>query len=92
MPLPAALEVLDFGVVFLAIRAHTHWSQQSLGEYLGFEQSRISAIENGKRPLQDLATAIRVANRLELPAGRLGFTHGVTVGGGTNTEWKGSGV
>jgi len=91
-PLPAALEALDFGPVFLAIRAHTDWSQQSLGEYLGFEQCRVSAIENGKRSLHDLGTAIRVANRIGLPAGRLGFTHGVTVGGGTNTERKGSGV
>ncbi|MGH3770376.1 MAG: hypothetical protein ACRDRW_03085, partial [Pseudonocardiaceae bacterium] len=41
----AALEVLDFGRVFLAIRAHTDWSQDSLGDYLGFEQSRVSAIE-----------------------------------------------
>ncbi|MGH3752753.1 MAG: helix-turn-helix domain-containing protein [Pseudonocardiaceae bacterium] len=87
-----ALEGLDFGPVFLAIRAHTHWSQESLGEYLGFEQCRISAIENGKRSLHDLGTAIRVANRIGLPAGRLGFTHGVTVGAGTTAGRKGSGV
>ncbi|MGH3771871.1 MAG: helix-turn-helix domain-containing protein, partial [Pseudonocardiaceae bacterium] len=88
----AALEVLDFGRVFLAIRAHTDWSQDSLGDYLGFEQSRVSAIEKGKRPLHDLGTVIRVANRIGLPAGRLGFTHGVTVGGGTTAGRKGSGV
>ncbi|MGH3833958.1 MAG: helix-turn-helix domain-containing protein, partial [Pseudonocardiaceae bacterium] len=91
-PLLGALEVLDFGRVFLAIRAHTHWSQESLGEYLGFEQCRISAIENGKRSLHDLSTAITVANRLAIPAGKLGFAHGVTVGGGTSTGRKGSWV
>ncbi|MGH3722415.1 MAG: helix-turn-helix domain-containing protein [Pseudonocardiaceae bacterium] len=90
--LAVALEGLDFGRVFLAIRAHAHWSQDSLGEYLGFEQSRVSAIENGKRPLHDLATAIRVANRLAIPAGRLGFAHGVTVGHRMTTGRKGSGV
>ncbi|MGH8921670.1 MAG: helix-turn-helix domain-containing protein [Actinomycetes bacterium] len=90
--LAAALEVLDFGRVFLAIRAHTDWSQESLGEYLGFEQRRVSAIENGKRPLHDLGTVIRVANQLAIPAGRLGFTHGVTVGTGITTGRKGSGV
>lgn len=91
-PLPAALEVLDFGRVFLAIRAHTDWSQQSLGEYLGFEQCQVSQIENGKRALRDLATTIRVANRLAIPAGKLGFTHGITVGGGTSTGRKDSWV
>ncbi len=92
VPLLTALEGLDFGAVFLAIRAHTDWSQQTLGEYLGFEQCRVSAIENGKRPLHDLGTAIRVANRLGLPASRLGFTHGVTVDAGTSTGRKGSWV
>ncbi|MGH3717979.1 MAG: helix-turn-helix domain-containing protein [Pseudonocardiaceae bacterium] len=92
VPLLAALEDLEFGRVFLAIRAHAEWSQDSLGEYLGFEQSRVSAIENGKRPLHDLGTVIRVANRLAIPAGRLGFTHGVTVSGGTTAGRKGSGV
>ncbi|MGH3833934.1 MAG: helix-turn-helix domain-containing protein [Pseudonocardiaceae bacterium] len=91
-PLPIALEGLDFGAVFLAIRAHTHWSQQTLGEYLGFEQCQVSHIENGKRSLHDLATAIRVANRLAIPAGRLGFAHGITVGHRTTTGRKGSGV
>ncbi|MGH3808717.1 MAG: helix-turn-helix domain-containing protein [Pseudonocardiaceae bacterium] len=88
----AALEALDFGRVFRAIRAHTHWSQESLGDYLGFEQRRISAIENGKRPLHDLPTVIRVANQIAIPAGRLGFTHGVTVERRTTTGRKGSGV
>jgi len=91
-PLPTALEILDFAPVFLAIRAHTDWSQQTLGEYLGFEQCRISQIENGKRALHDLGTAIRVANRIGLPAGRLGFAHGITVGNRTTTGRKGSWV
>lgn len=76
----AALAVLNFGPVFLAIRVYADWSQQTLGDYLDMDRCRISDIEKGKRSLHDLGTAIKVANRIRLPAGRLGLIHGVAVG------------
>lgn len=75
-----ALADLTFGPAFLAVRAHAHWSQQTLGEYVGLDQCRISDIENGRRQVPDLQVAVRVTNRLLIPAGALGFVHGVTVG------------
>ncbi|MDQ3762496.1 MAG: helix-turn-helix domain-containing protein [Actinomycetota bacterium] len=79
-PLQAALAGFDFGVVFRRIRATQQWSQQTLAEFLGMEQARISDIENGKRHLLDLRVVVRVANQLAIPAGKLGFAHGTTVG------------
>ena len=90
--LEAALAGFDFGTVFLAIRAVRRWSQQTLAEFLGWEQRRISAIETGKRALLNLGEVVRVANSLAIPAGKLGFTQGITVGGGTSTGRKGSWV
>jgi transcriptional regulator with XRE-family HTH domain len=90
--LEAALAGLDFGTVFRAIRAATHWSQEVLAEFLGWEQRRISAIETGKRALLNLGEVVRVANSLVIPAGKLGFAHGITVGGGIGTGRKGSWV
>jgi hypothetical protein len=46
----------------------------------------------GKRTLLDLRMVVRVVNKLVSPAGKLDFIHGVTVGGGTTTGRKGSGV
>ncbi|MGH3885175.1 MAG: hypothetical protein ACRDSZ_01170 [Pseudonocardiaceae bacterium] len=89
VPLAAALAGLNFGPVFLAIRAHTHWSQQTLGAHVDLDQCRISDIENGRRQLHDFATAVRVCNQLLIPAGALGFVHGVTVSGRINTGRKG---
>jgi transcriptional regulator with XRE-family HTH domain len=86
--LAAALAGLDFGPVFRAVRAARRWSQEALAEFLGMEQGRISRIETGKRQLLELGVVVRVANRLAIPAGKLGFTHGITVGGGTTTERK----
>jgi transcriptional regulator with XRE-family HTH domain len=90
--LATALASFDFGPVFRAVRAAQGWSQQTLAEFLGWEQRRISAIETGTRPLLDLRMVVRVANKLAIPAGKLGFTHGITVGGGTTTGRKGSWV
>jgi len=67
-------------------------SHQTLAEFLGWEQRRISAIETGKRALLNLGEVVRVANSLAIPAGKLGFTQGITVGGGTSTGRKGSWV
>ncbi|MGH3833789.1 MAG: helix-turn-helix domain-containing protein [Pseudonocardiaceae bacterium] len=90
--LDAALAGFDFGTVFQHVRAAKHWSQQTLAEFLGWEQRRISAIETGKRALRDIGTVVTMANQLAIPAGKLGFTHGITVGGGTSTGRKGSWV
>ena len=90
--LEAALARFDFGPVFRAVRAAQGWSQQALAEFLGWEQRRISAIETGKRPLLDLRIVVKVANKLAIPAGKLGFTHGTTVDAGTTAGRKGSWV
>ncbi|HWR48392.1 MAG TPA: helix-turn-helix domain-containing protein [Pseudonocardiaceae bacterium] len=90
--LEAALAGFDFGTVFRAVRAAQHWSQEALAEFLHWEQRRISAIETGKRALLDLRIIVRVANQLAIPAGKLGFAHGITVGLGTTTGRKGSWV
>jgi transcriptional regulator with XRE-family HTH domain len=90
--LETALAGFEFGPVFRAVRAVQHWSQQTLGEFLDMEQGRISDIENGKRPLLDLRVVVPVANKLGIPAGKLGFAHGVTVGRRTSTGRKGSWV
>ena len=78
--LAAALAGFDFGTVFRRIRTAQHWSQQTLAEFLDLEQARISDIENGKRHLLDLRVVVRVTNQLAIPAGKLGFAHGTTVG------------
>ncbi len=54
------------------------WPQQTLAEVAGLEQSRVSAIERGVRPLRDVAVVAQVATRLGIPAILLGF--GATVG------------
>jgi transcriptional regulator with XRE-family HTH domain len=91
-PLEAALAEFEFGPVFRAVRAAQRWSQQVLAEFLDWEQRRISAVETGKRPLLDVREVVRVANKLGIPAGKLGFAHGVTVGRRTTTGRKGSWV
>ncbi|MBV9448235.1 MAG: helix-turn-helix transcriptional regulator [Streptosporangiaceae bacterium] len=88
-----ALADLEFGPVFCAVRGAQRWSQQALAEFLGWEQRRISAIETGKRPLVNLQEVLHVANKLKIPAGKLGFRYGVTVGTGrTAGRTKGSWV
>lgn len=87
--LSAALARLDFGPVFRRVRVETRWSQHVLGALLGLDQAAISKIENGKRSLTDVATVIRVANVLAIPAAKFGFRYGVTVGDGARTGQKG---
>lgn len=90
--LSAALARLELGPVFRRVRAEQGWSQHVLGALLNMDQATISKIENGKRSLTDAAAVIRCANVLAIPAGRLGFRHGVTVGTCAVTGGEGSGV
>jgi transcriptional regulator with XRE-family HTH domain len=87
-PLEAALSGLDFGAVFRRVRVVQCWSQQTLAEFLGMEQGRISDVENGKRQLIDLRVVVGVANKLGIPAGKLGFTHGTTLSSAGGDERK----
>lgn len=73
----AALAGYDFATVFHRVRAQTGWSQQTLGNLVGLDQGRISAIERGIRRLRDIAVIARVATFLCIPAVLLGF--GATV-------------
>jgi transcriptional regulator with XRE-family HTH domain len=78
--LSAALARLEFGPVFRRVHAEQRWSQHMLGALLGLDQAAISRIENGQRSLTDAAAVIRCANVLGIPAGKLGFRYGVTLG------------
>jgi transcriptional regulator with XRE-family HTH domain len=59
------------------VRRTTGWSQQTLGELVGLDQHRVSAIERGVRRLRDVARVARVATGLCIPPALLGF--GITV-------------
>ncbi|MBV9140025.1 MAG: hypothetical protein JO115_03755 [Pseudonocardiales bacterium] len=90
-----ALARWDFALVFVAVRAVQRpepWSREVLGVFLGWEERRIVALETGRRPLVDVRAVVWVANQLGIPAGKLGFIHGVTVGGRSNTGREGSWV
>ena len=87
--LSAALARLEFGPVFRRVRAERGWSQHTLGVLLDLDQAAVCKIENGQRSLTDAAAVIRCANVLAIPAGRLGFRHGVTVGPCTVTGREG---
>lgn len=80
--LTAALGAGDFGPVFGAVRAELGWTQEELGEFVGLDRARVSDIERGVRLLRDVRNAGRVSTRLEIPAGKLGFHGGITVGNG----------
>jgi transcriptional regulator with XRE-family HTH domain len=81
-PVATALAHYDFATVFRRIRMATGWSQQTLAEEVGLEQTRISAIERGIRPLRDVALVAQVATRLGIPAIQLGFGTTVNAAGG----------
>ncbi|MGH3719507.1 MAG: helix-turn-helix domain-containing protein [Pseudonocardiaceae bacterium] len=77
----AALTTYDFATVFRRIRAATGWSQQTLGNLIGLDQGRVSAIERNARRLRDIAVIARVATFLCIPPILLGFGDlGTTVG------------
>lgn len=88
-PLKTALAGYDFGTVFLAIRDDQRWTQETLGDYLGVEQSRISEIERGVRQLRDVRLVSHVARKFTIPGVKLGFPDGTTVGGGALSRRKG---
>ncbi|HEY4005400.1 MAG TPA: helix-turn-helix domain-containing protein [Pseudonocardia sp.] len=86
----AALADYDFGVVFRQVRAATGWPQQTLGELVGLEQHRVSAIERGARRLRDVALVAQVATGLCVPAALLGFGGSATTVGtaeGAARKW-----
>ncbi|MBV9013558.1 MAG: helix-turn-helix transcriptional regulator [Pseudonocardiales bacterium] len=90
--LSAALARLDFGPIFRRVRVETRCSQHVLGALLGLDQATMSKIENGQRSLTDTAAVVRVANVLGIPAGKLGFRYGVTVGSAAEADRRGSWV
>jgi transcriptional regulator with XRE-family HTH domain len=78
----AALADYDFGTVFRAVRMVSNWSRQTLGELVGLDQHRVSAIERNVRRLRDVALVARAATGLCIPATLLGFgISGTTVSG-----------
>ncbi|MGH3913381.1 MAG: helix-turn-helix domain-containing protein, partial [Pseudonocardiaceae bacterium] len=86
----AALADYDFGTLFRAIRAHTGWSQLTLGNLFDLDQSRISAIERGASCLGHVRLVARIATVLGIPAELLGFLgSGVTLGRTRATGQKG---
>ncbi len=89
-PITAALIGYDFGTVFRRVRARTGWSQQTLADLVGLDQTRISAIERGVRRLRDVALVAQIATGLCIPPVLLGFGEpGTTVGqaGGDGRKW-----
>lgn len=76
-----ALAGYDFATVFRSVRRATGYSQQRLGELIELPQERVSRVERRTHRLRDIAIIARVASRLGIPAGLLGFTAGAaTVG------------
>src|ERR1041385_2982785 len=68
-----ALASRDLGQVFAAYRSIHHLTQQQLGDLLGFDQSYVCRIENGRRTVRDVPTLTRIATRLGLPPRLLGL-------------------
>ncbi|MFJ8966982.1 helix-turn-helix domain-containing protein [Lentzea sp. NPDC102401] len=68
-----ALAQHDFGTVFKALRAVLDLSQQSFADVTGLDQPWVSKIESNARTLENLATVVRIANVLRIPASLLGF-------------------
>ena len=53
-----------------AERARRRWSQQQLGELLGWSQSKVTAIESGQRKLS-LDQAVELCKVFEVPLAKL---------------------
>lgn len=81
-PVRRALAGYDFGYLFRAVRRHVGLTQQELGNVLELDQDRISRIERGERRLRDISIIARVASRLGIPPGLLGFDPGTV-----SVEW-----
>jgi len=69
-----ALATGELGVIVRAYRSATGMSQRGLAEQLGYDPTYISMIENGRREVSDVATRLRFARYLGLPAHTLGLS------------------
>lgn len=70
----AALASGDLAVIIRAYRAATGVSQRRLAELLGYDPTYISMIETGRREISDVATRLRIARHLGVPAHTLGVS------------------
>ncbi|MEU1355315.1 helix-turn-helix domain-containing protein [Streptomyces cinnamoneus] len=70
----AVLATRDLGVILRFQRAVHRLSQTELGEILGYDKTYVSALELGKRSLDDVGSRRRVAECLGLPPHVLGVT------------------
>ncbi|WP_199827673.1 helix-turn-helix transcriptional regulator [Streptomyces specialis] len=74
---PAAQAVLaggSLGAILRFYRAVHRINQTALGDLLGYDKTTISALELGKRTLNDITSRRRIATLLRLPAHILGVT------------------
>ncbi|MFI0484348.1 helix-turn-helix domain-containing protein [Actinomadura sp. 9N215] len=74
---PQAQHVLATGDLGQILRFHRHvhgLNQTTLGEILGYDKTYISALELGKRTLDDLGSRRRISDLLRLPPHVLGVT------------------
>jgi transcriptional regulator with XRE-family HTH domain len=70
----AALASGDLALIIRTYRAATRTSQRRLAELLGYDPTYISMIETGRRAISDVATRLRIARRLGVPAHTLGVS------------------
>ncbi|GHF71422.1 hypothetical protein GCM10010218_60760 [Streptomyces mashuensis] len=70
----AALATRDLGTILRFHRAVHRLNQTELGDALGHDKTYVSALELGKRSLDDVGSRRRVAERLGLPPHVLGVT------------------
>ncbi|MFF7728776.1 helix-turn-helix domain-containing protein [Streptomyces sp. NPDC008001] len=70
----AVLASRDLGTILRFHRAVHRLTQTELGEALGYDKTYVSALELGKRPLEDVGSRRRIAERLGLPPHVLGVT------------------
>ncbi|GGP88923.1 hypothetical protein GCM10010278_79200 [Streptomyces melanogenes] len=64
----------DLGEILRFYRAVTGLTQTDLGALLGYDKTYISAVELGKRSVDDVGSRRRIADRLRLPPHVLGIT------------------
>ncbi|WP_063804194.1 helix-turn-helix domain-containing protein [Streptomyces roseifaciens] len=70
----AVLATRDLGTILRFHRAVHRLNQTELGEILGYDKTYVSALELGKRSLDDVGSRRRVAEHLGLPPHVLGVT------------------
>ncbi|PKV84225.1 helix-turn-helix domain-containing protein [Streptomyces sp. TLI_146] len=64
----------DLGRILRLFRAVHGLSQTELGQLLGYDKTYVSAIELGKRSVEDVGSRRRIADQLRLPPHLLGVT------------------